>query len=106
MKAMRAGLAALICICCLVVLRDAAGADPAAGRRMAAEWCANCHYIGDGAVAGDAAPAFAEIANRPDATPEGWRLWLQDPHPPMPNLALSRMEIDNLIAYIGSLKTE
>lgn len=106
MNLSRAGLAALICLCCFVASRDAASADPEAGRRMAAEWCANCHYIGDGAVAGDAAPAFAEIANRPDATAEGWRLWLQDPHPPMPNLALSRIEIDNLIAYIESLKSE
>ena len=57
-------------------------------------------------MAGDAAPAFAEIANKPDATPEGWRTWLQDPHPPMPNLSLSNYEIDDLIAYISTLKSE
>jgi mono/diheme cytochrome c family protein len=87
-------------------MRGAFGADPEAGGRLAAEWCSNCHYTGNGGVAGDAAPAFAEIANKPNATPEGWRAWLQDPHPPMPNLSLSRTEIDDLIAYIASLKSE
>ena len=94
----------------LVVLGyGAAGAtepagDAAAGERLAREWCASCHYVGSGAAASDAAPAFAEIANDSEATPEGWRNWLMDPHPPMPNLALSRQEIDAILAYLQSLK--
>ncbi|NJO37736.1 MAG: hypothetical protein HC871_09095 [Rhizobiales bacterium] len=31
------------------------------------------------------------------------KAWLADPHPPMPNLSLSRLEIDDLLAYIESL---
>jgi mono/diheme cytochrome c family protein len=31
------------------------------------------------------------------------RGWLADPHPPMPNLNLSRQEIDDILAYLESL---
>jgi hypothetical protein len=29
--------------------------------------------------------------------------WLADPHPPMPNLDLSRQEINDIMAYLQSL---
>jgi len=31
--------------------------------------------------------------------------WLAEPHPPMPNLNLSKDKIGHLIAYIETLKT-
>ena len=32
--------------------------------------------------------------------------WLTDPHPPMPKLSLSKDEIDNLVAYIETMKVK
>jgi hypothetical protein len=55
--------------------------------------------IGDSSHGQDAAPTLPP-ANRD----QGWlRTWLIDPHPPMPNLHLSRQEIDDIIAYLSSL---
>jgi mono/diheme cytochrome c family protein len=34
------------------------------------------------------------------------RGWLADPHPPMPNLELSRREIEDIVAYLQSLTGE
>ena len=105
--AVLSGLAAVLLIVgCRAALATDPPGDAAVGERLAREWCATCHYVGSGAAASDAAPAFAEIANDPAATPEGWQNWLMDPHPPMPNLGLSRQEIDAIIAYLNSLKDQ
>lgn len=104
LKAAVSGLAALLMTLIWTVQAAEPVGDASAGKRLAREWCAACHYVGPGAAASDAAPAFAEIANDPAATPEGWRNWLVDPHPPMPNLSLSRQEIDAIVAYLLSLK--
>jgi len=31
------------------------------------------------------------------------RVWLMDPHPPMPSIMLSRQQVDDIIAYLNSL---
>jgi len=80
--------------------------DPAAGRRLAETWCANCHRIasqGPGPV-GDAAPAFAAVAAMPSTTRMALAAFLQTPHPSMPNYQLSREEMDDVIAYLLSLR--
>lgn len=82
----------------------AADGDPAAGEAMAKQWCAACHDTGHGATVKDGTPSFIEVARHPDFSPDRLKVWLSDPHPPMPKLDLSRQSIDDLIAYIGSLK--
>ncbi|MBW6401877.1 cytochrome c [Roseomonas sp. HJA6] len=80
--------------------------DPAAGRRLAETWCANCHRIapqGPGPVS-DAAPAFAAVAAMPSTTRMALAAFLQTPHPRMPNYQLSREEMDDVIAYLLSLR--
>jgi mono/diheme cytochrome c family protein len=84
----------------------ARAADPGDGRRLARQWCRNCHIVAPGTGGSDAAPPFESVANRPGFTGAGLRAWLADPHPPMPNLNLSRAEIDAIIAYIRSLRRE
>jgi mono/diheme cytochrome c family protein len=75
----------------------AAGAD--AGRRLARQWCVECHIVEPPQEsASDAAPPFESIALDPTKTPEGLRTWLADPHPPMPNPQLSRGEIEDILA--------
>lgn len=81
--------------------------DSEAGRTLARTWCSHCHVTGaDQERASDAAPPFAQIANDPLTSASGISAWLADPHPPMPNLNLTKREIDDLVAYIESLKSD
>ena len=78
--------------------------DAAVGKRLAETWCASCHLISaEQASATTEAPPFATIAERQPGA-YGWiEAFLADPHPPMPNLSLTRAEIRDLTAYIASL---
>lgn len=96
-------------IACLSVANVARAADAEAGRRIADRWCASCHVVSDsgsasGAVRGtDAVPTLASIARDPNRSPNWLRQWLTFPHPPMPDLNLSRTEIDDVVAYLQGL---
>ena len=88
-------------------LHNAGGAssDSAAGYRLAAAWCKDCHSI-EAATAGasDGPPDFTGIANRHATTALSLRVFLQTSHPSMPNLILKPDETDSLVNYILSLK--
>jgi mono/diheme cytochrome c family protein len=71
---------------------------------LAQAWCTGCHIVGPTVTGGDSAPPFAAIANRQKLAPGALRAWLTDPHPPMPNLDLSRQQIDDVTAYLDSLR--
>ena len=91
----------------IVPFAPAVAADSARGASLAERWCVTCHVPGPGLKSGpgtDAGPPFATIAADPTLTEQRLRGWLADPHPPMPNFNLSRAEIEDLIAYIRSLK--
>jgi mono/diheme cytochrome c family protein len=75
-----------------------------AGHQLARLWCASCHQVEPGGGTSDLAPGFQMIADDPARTPERLRTWLNDPHPPMPKLPLSRQEIDAILAYLDSLR--
>lgn len=78
------------------------------GARLAQTLCTSCHLIGepsDRPVPADV-PSFAGIANRPTQTLDHLTNWLTEPHPPMPNLNLTRVEIRDLAGYIFSLRKE
>ena len=83
----------------------AVGQDAEEGGRLARRWCADCHVVGsEQERGGDAAPAVAAIAEA-RAGQEAWLAgWLSDPHPPMPDLGLSRRQIEDVIAYLDSLR--
>jgi hypothetical protein len=55
-------------------------------------------------TATDQTPPFATIAKVPDVGAAKIALFLLDPHPKMPDIALSRSEAADLAAYIVSLK--
>lgn len=78
----------------------------AAGRRLAVEWCGECHTVGPDARRGavDLAPPFAVVAADPATTAFRLRAFLMTPHDRMPNLQLSRDQIDDMVAYILSLR--
>ena len=75
-----------------------------AGHRLVQRWCAECHVVDTSGQGSDAAPAFTEIAQQHGKDEHWLRAWLTAPHPPMPNLNLSRVQIDNIIAYLRSLE--
>ncbi|HJS86840.1 MAG TPA: cytochrome c [Acetobacteraceae bacterium] len=80
--------------------------DSAAGRRIAERWCSDCHVIGPGQQRGTSygAPPFEAVARMASITPMALRVFLQTPHGRMPDLHMSRAEIDDVIAYILSLR--
>lgn len=86
------------------LLSTPAGADTVEdGRLLAERWCAACHAVGPDQTDGaDAAPAFAGlVANRDDAALANW---MAAPHPPMPDVGLSRDQIDALLSYMRTLR--
>ncbi|MBI3513376.1 MAG: c-type cytochrome [Proteobacteria bacterium] len=90
------------------LLTSAAGAagDPGAGAEVARTWCASCHLVDEAATGPttQGPPTFRSVARRQTKTPDELRGFLTAPHAPMPSLGLSRVQIDNLIAYIESLR--
>ncbi len=81
---------------------EAAG-DVATGHQLAQRWCTGCHTVDAAGPARDTAPPFAGIAEQHKHDDAWLRGRLMKPHPPMPDLHLSRREMDDLIAYINSL---
>ncbi|HVX36889.1 MAG TPA: hypothetical protein VHC71_11795 [Hyphomicrobium sp.] len=78
------------------------------GSKLARTLCTTCHLIGEPTehpVPADV-PSFVSIANRPGQTLDHLSNWLTEPHPPMPNLNLTRTEIRDLAGYIFSLRKE
>ncbi len=78
------------------------------GGEIAKAWCTQCHLVGaeiTGTVQSDV-PTFHQIANRAGQSPDRIKNFLIDPHPPMPNLHLSRQQMSDLATYILSLKQQ
>jgi len=84
----------------------AAAQDIVQGREIARRWCSACHVIertGTEAPA-NGLPTFPAIAARADLTADRLRAAINPQHGRMPDLALSRRQQDDLIAYIFSLR--
>lgn len=85
--------------------RAAAPGDASIGERLARQWCASCHVVGPGQQSATVdVPTFASISRRSDFDEQAVAFFLLDPHPKMPNLALTRREAADLAAYIATLK--
>ena len=84
---------------------SAFAADANRGEGLARRWCSSCHVVHanqKGAVI--EAPPFETIAHRPDFNAATVAMFLQDPHPKMPDMGLSRDAAADLAAYIATLK--
>jgi mono/diheme cytochrome c family protein len=79
--------------------------DRVEGWRVAATLCSSCHVIGPSSPgpSSDAVPSFAAVARRPSTTAMSLRVFLQTPHANMPDIQLSRAEMDAIVAYIVGL---
>jgi mono/diheme cytochrome c family protein len=84
---------------------SAAHADAGAGIQVARQWCSGCHVVAAGqtGTVPQGPPNFAAVA-KSGMTRAQLRAFLSHPHGAMPDLALTRVEIDNLIDYIESLR--
>lgn len=81
-----------------------ARADPSSGERLARQWCASCHVVAtDQKQANADVPTFAAIAKLPGFSRDKIAYFLLDPHPKMPNMALTRAEATDLADYITTL---
>ena len=76
------------------------------GRVIAQVWCGNCHQIDPGAQSAthDATPTFSSIARKRTTTTASLATFLKASHGGMPDLSLTRNEIDDVSDYILSLR--
>ncbi len=85
------------------------GGNAKAARPLVAEHCIKCHAVPgfpkDRIQPAVKAPAFETIANNPQAYPEkALRAFLRKPHYPMQGFVLSKRDIDNIIAFLHTLR--
>ncbi len=80
--------------------------EPGQGHVLARQACAQCHAIEAGPAVSPnaAAPRFEDIANTPGMTDTALSAALHTSHPTMPNVMLDSAQLNNIIAYILSLK--
>jgi mono/diheme cytochrome c family protein len=69
------------------------------GQRIVEGSCQACHRSG-----ASRAPSFAAIGRMPSTTALSLGVYMRTSHPTMPNLVLSPAELDDVIAYVLSLK--
>jgi mono/diheme cytochrome c family protein len=106
MRALLPGLLAAGAILATAAMAQNAVGDANAGHRFASASCSGCHLVDEQQTkpAVDGVPTYQSLANDPTKTPDRLRTFLASPHGAMPPLSLSRQEIEDVVAYIGSLK--
>ena len=94
----------------LAVVGPLAAADPNSVKGLVADNCSRCHFVppyNKSGLKSLNAPPFKEIANNPGVYTEArLRTFLQKPHYPMEPIILSARDIDNLIAFIQSMRDQ
>src|SRR5262249_35202119 len=75
-------------------------ADSIKGSQLAQQWCASCHVTSGSRADNvqEGPPSFRTIAG--SRTADQLRAFLSHPHGAIPDLSLTRAEIDDLIGYI------
>ena len=75
------------------------------GHELANSWCAGCHFVEPREMrTKDAVPSFAAVAAMKSTTELSLQAFLQTSHHNMPDWRLSRQQLDDVIAYILSLR--
>ena len=88
----------------LASIAEAQSGDPEAGAAYAEQVCAQCHAIHRTGLSPEStAPPFRDA---PTLGMKGTalRFWLSTSHPTMPNIIVEPQDMDNVIAYILTLK--
>ncbi len=83
----------------------AADGDPGRGLEKSRQVCALCHVVEENGQGNASLPTFPGIARDPATNADRLRAWLAVPHPQMPQFdSLSTQDVEDIIAYIESLK--
>jgi hypothetical protein len=75
-----------------------------AGAAYAEQVCAKIHAVDRGTSPEPKAPPFRDVANTPSMTGTALAVWLTTSHPTMLNIVLDPQQLENVIAFIISLK--
>ena len=80
--------------------------DAKRGQTLAQTVCAECHAVekGQPRSRNGHAPTFETLATTPGMTPMALMVALRTSHKEMPNLVLKNQEVDDVIAYVATLK--
>jgi tetratricopeptide (TPR) repeat protein len=80
--------------------------DPRKGLAYAQKTCAQCHAVlrVQATSPNPKAPAFKTVANTPGMNALALTVWLRTSHPTMPNLIIEPNDLDDVVAYIASLR--
>ena len=78
--------------------------DATRGHTLAQRWCSDCHLLKGENRAVQGIPPFQAIARDRNKTPDYLRAFLVKPHGSMPPLELDRRQIEDIIAYIATLR--
>ncbi len=97
----RGGAAFAVALANCLITQPALALDVKTGRQLAERWCSGCHVV-DANSRVDQTPAFETIAKDTLKTPGWLRTWLMTPHSTMPDLTLSRSEVEAIIVYLKS----
>lgn len=107
---MRTVIVALVALAALEAVGTGAHAqeqgEVRAGETYARAVCQECHAVGRGEKEStyDNAPPFSTIMERPEMTGMAVAAWLQREHDNMPHIVPLPEEMNDLIAYMVSLK--
>lgn len=101
---MRSALSFLVLAVAILPSLAVAAGNAKRGRAIADRWCAACHLVSPEQVEASAdVLSFMSVAEA-SAGDLGWLSgFLADPHPVMPDMSLTRREIQDLVAYFESL---
>ncbi len=77
--------------------------DAERGLELAQTWCILCHVVAPNGEGTDIGPAFSSISGK---DPGVLRAWIIVPHSGMPRLDLTDDQIDDVLAYIQTLRPE
>lgn len=79
--------------------------DPVSrGQHLVRAWCSECHAVGPPGVRARHDLDFTAIANMTSTTELSLRVFLQSSHVGMPNLIVKGRDLDDIVAFILSLK--
>lgn len=101
--------AILACVLMLAQQGAAHAADLAAGQKLARSICMACHVVAPGSGPAEATagiPSFMSVAAKAGQSEDRLKGFILNPHPPMPRVQLTVHELENLAAYIMSLKQQ